>query len=180
MHCPRCGQQQAAETTRFCSRCGLPLDLVAEVVANNGSLPYLQSLLQKKQWFTRKTGFKLAAVWFIVWVLLLLPLSGAADAPDRVSGSLAILGFFGSFLISMVSWMFLPKEMRLNVAVPAYQPDQNQYLGAARQGALPPQQSIPVSAYAPPAPGSWRETNDLQPASVTDGTTRIFNESESK
>jgi hypothetical protein len=37
MFCPRCGQQ-AAEEVRFCSRCGLPLGAVAEVVEAGGEL----------------------------------------------------------------------------------------------------------------------------------------------
>ncbi|MBK7709004.1 MAG: zinc ribbon domain-containing protein [Acidobacteria bacterium] len=179
MHCPRCGQQQISEDTRFCSRCGMPLDLVAEVVANGGTLPQLGALNANTKWLSRKNGFKFSAIWFVVLVMILLPLAGVTGAPEEVAGSLAILGFFGSFLLILLSWMFLPKEMKLNVGVPAYQPDATsaQFLGGKRApNALPPQQSIPVSAYAPPAPGSWRDTNELQPTSVTEGTTKIFKE----
>lgn len=35
MFCPRCGQQCSTDV-RFCSRCGLPLDVIAEVTANHG------------------------------------------------------------------------------------------------------------------------------------------------
>ena len=35
MFCPRCGQQCVTDV-RFCSRCGLPLDVIAEVTANQG------------------------------------------------------------------------------------------------------------------------------------------------
>jgi hypothetical protein len=40
---------------------------------------------------------------------------------------------------------------------------------------LPPEQSIPASAYVPPANGNWRDTNDLMPTSVTETTTRLLN-----
>ena len=33
MYCPRCSQQQVSEETKFCSRCGLPLGLVSELLA---------------------------------------------------------------------------------------------------------------------------------------------------
>jgi hypothetical protein len=35
MFCPRCAQPCATDV-RFCSRCGLPLDVIAEVTANQG------------------------------------------------------------------------------------------------------------------------------------------------
>src|SRR5205814_6304510 len=38
MFCPRCGQQQASEEVRFCSRCGLRLDELAEFVEGGGRL----------------------------------------------------------------------------------------------------------------------------------------------
>lgn len=38
MYCPKCGQQQISKAVRFCSRCGLPLGIVRELVANEGTL----------------------------------------------------------------------------------------------------------------------------------------------
>src|SRR5215216_3242446 len=38
MHCPKCGQKQISDETRFCSRCGFLLTGVAEVVANGGMI----------------------------------------------------------------------------------------------------------------------------------------------
>src|SRR2546423_8465367 len=38
MFCPRCGQQQASEEVRFCSRCGLQLDALTEFVESGGRL----------------------------------------------------------------------------------------------------------------------------------------------
>lgn len=35
MFCPQCGHQQVTDETRFCSRCGLPLSLVTDLVANS-------------------------------------------------------------------------------------------------------------------------------------------------
>lgn len=155
------------------------LDLVAQVVANNGTLPQLNDLPARGRWFSRKTGFKLSAVWFVLVTMILLPLSGVANAPDEVTGSLAILGFFGTVLLLLISSLFLPKDSKLNVGIPVFQAEagQQSYLGGQRAaGSLPPQQSIPVNAYAPPAAGSWRDTNELQPTSVTESTTKFFKE----
>ena len=38
MYCPHCSQQQISEEMRFCARCGFPLAVVKELIANNGSL----------------------------------------------------------------------------------------------------------------------------------------------
>jgi hypothetical protein len=35
MFCPKCGQQQIADNTRFCSRCGLPIDGLAQWLAGD-------------------------------------------------------------------------------------------------------------------------------------------------
>ena len=37
MFCPDCGHQQTSDETRFCSRCGLPLDLVTDMMANSAA-----------------------------------------------------------------------------------------------------------------------------------------------
>lgn len=159
----------------------MPLDIVAQVVANNGSLPFLQELLSKEGWFTRKNGMKFSAIWFVLVVMILVPLAGISNAPDEVMGSLAVIGFFGAVLMFLISWMFLPAAPKGMNGFTAQQnaPMPAQFVGSQRpHGALPPQQSIPVDVYAAPRPGSWRETNDLQPHSVTEGTTKIFSDKE--
>jgi hypothetical protein len=36
--CPQCGHQQVSNETRFCSRCGLALGLVTDLLINSGNL----------------------------------------------------------------------------------------------------------------------------------------------
>ena len=36
MHCPKCGQQQASQDERFCSRSGFRLAFVSELLVNDG------------------------------------------------------------------------------------------------------------------------------------------------
>jgi hypothetical protein len=43
---------------------------------------------------------------------------------------------------------------------------------------LPPLRDIPASEYAAPGTGRWRDTNDLEPASVTENTTRLLEKEE--
>ena len=57
MHCPRCGQQQISDQTKFCSRCGFQLGLVGELLENGGFLPQLAELHKgKTPLFSRKNG----------------------------------------------------------------------------------------------------------------------------
>src|SRR4051812_43243252 len=112
MFCPRCSQEQVSEELRFCSRCGLPLGLISEVVAHEGFLPQLAALTEKKKFWTRQMGVKIGAAWLLIF-LCFAPLLGLADLDDA-AGASAIVGLLGGFLIMILSWMFLesaPKPM---------------------------------------------------------------------
>ena len=178
MHCPRCGQEQADNNIKFCSRCGLPLSLVADVVANGGTLPGLSELSAKTGWFTRANGLKFSLIWFVVIEMLLVPLVAITGGEEEVA-VLAILGFVGAVLIVIVSFMFFssaPKSLQAAAANSVNElgsmPMQNQ--------ALPPVQGEPAASYASPA-GTWKapDTGDLvRPPSVTEGTTKLLKKEE--
>ncbi|HEY2846721.1 MAG TPA: hypothetical protein VGI80_02825 [Pyrinomonadaceae bacterium] len=179
MHCPSCGQQQVSNETKFCNRCGLPLNVVAEVVRYGGYLPQLAELEAQKSktsLFNKKNGV-IASVFFMITFMMLLPaLFGVADL-DTAAGVSAIIGVFGGMMLLIASMVFLPSS-RKKYPMPFYGgvPPTPQGLNAPAQGhALPPQQSIPVSSYGPPQAGNWRDTNDLQP-SVTESTTRMLDD----
>lgn len=179
MHCPRCGQQQVSEEIKFCSRCGFPLGLVSEVLAHGGFLPQLADLHKTKSFWTKKNGVMFSVFWFIFFVLIMTPFWGILDV-DEMAGISAILGIFGGLMILIGSLVFLksskpPQPIQQNQAPNVFQTNP-QVQGAGQYQALPPQQSIPASNYAPPKAGSWRDTTDLvdQPNTVTDETTKMF------
>lgn len=177
MHCPSCGQQQVSNETKFCSRCGLPLGLVSEVLMHGGFLPQLAELNKKKSHFTKKNGVVFSIFWFIFFTCFLTAVLGIAGAPNEAIGILAVLGVFGAFMFMIASLIFLPSSLKTfpwsGSQVP---PPPNAYElgGPTVNAALPPQQSVPASFYAAPAAGHWRDTNDLQPTTVTDGTTKLL------
>jgi hypothetical protein len=179
MYCPTCGQQQVSNETKFCNRCGMPLNLVAEVVSYGGYLPQLAELdkVNETKW-TRKNGLIAAIFWFIILTPFQAALIGTIFGATPVQGFLAVLGVFGALLIALASMIFLPGAKRRYLPTgPATIP--NAQIPGANQAALPPQQSIPVSSYGPPQAGNWRDTNDLQP-SVTEGTTRMLDDEEQR
>jgi len=113
-------------------------------------------------------------------VPLLTSIFGGVLDIDVLGGICALIGCFGALLIFIYALGFMKRPTRYFDPRQFYQPGSgapaNQSLGGPAQGhALPPQQSIPASAYASPQPGNWRDTNDLQP-SVTESTTRLLDE----
>lgn len=183
MHCPSCGQQQVSAEIKFCSRCGFPLGLVSEILAHGGFLPQLADLHKTKTWFTKKNGVVFSFFWFMFFLLIMAPFWGILGV-EKMAGISAITGIFGGLMWLIGSLVLLKSSKEPQFFQPSSNPlqmnqmpisqQQNLY-GANQYQALPPQQSIPISAYAPPKPGSWRETNDLvQPGTVTDETTRML------
>lgn len=183
MFCPRCSQEQVSEQTRFCSRCGFPLTVVSEVLANGGSLPQLAALQEKKKFLTRNTGLKISLVWFLVATFILTPLLAIADA-DELVAVVAVLGFMGGLLMMLFSFLFLENEPKYAADLAAFsgQTTQTNLYGknAADRNVLPPPQAQPASAFVPPI-NSWKapDTGELAgPGSVTENTTKLLSKDE--
>jgi hypothetical protein len=179
MHCPRCGQQQVSEDTRFCSRCGFPLGLVSEILAHGGVLPQLADLHKKKKKFwTRKNGMKVGLAWFLVLAFLITPIAGAAIEEEALV--IAAFGFITGLLMMIFSWMFLESEPKFSQFESPYQTANYLNGNAAQQNALPPQQSQPAQDFVSPAAGAWKapNTSELAPHSVTDSTTKLLQREE--
>lgn len=191
MHCPRCGQQQVSEDTRFCSRCGFPLALVSEILLNGGTLPQLIQAQNagNQKLLTRSNGLKFGLAWFLVGTFLLTPLAAITDI-DELAAAFAVFGFIGGVLIMILSLLFLEKTPKTFPSAAGNIYQTNNYLSgapapAAPQNALPPQQTYPAQQdFVPPvgAAGNWKapDTGELtgRPHSVTEGTTKLLNKDE--
>ncbi len=182
MHCPRCGQQQLSEETRFCSRCGFQLGLVAELLQYDGWLPQLDALQQtngKTRFFTKKNGVLLGIFWFIFVGMFLTSIAGILDLGD-LPGVTAVVGFFGGLMILLGSLFVLPSSKGSTAArdLAGIRPLRPAGLTERERGSLPPVQSIPAGEYTAPR-GDWRAPNTgefRQPGSVTDNTTKLLHE----
>lgn len=183
MYCPRCGQQQISNETKFCSRCGFQMGLVSELIANNGFLPQLQALYnQKPSFFSKKNGVIFTTIWFIFWVMMVPAFFGIANE-DEAAGVSAVFGFFTSLMLLIFSLGVLkssPKKIKVPVIeVPNMQP-QTLY-GPPLHQALPPQQTPSAQSYTAPQ-GAWRtpDTGELTkvPGSVTETTTKLLKRDE--
>ena len=177
MFCPRCGQEQASENIRFCSRCGFLLDTIAEVLANGGVLPQLLELQEKQPLLTRRNGILFSVFWFIFFTLIMTSVGGILHL-DEVAGLSAIIGVFGSIMILIASLTVL-KKPRKGFSEQTLQ-YQQQRISGNLNNALPPQQSYPAESYVAPAT-NWKapNTDDLvRPPSVTEETTKLLKKDE--
>ncbi len=162
MFCPRCGQKPASPVVRFCASCGLRLDSVAHLIANDGFLPAPSTedpaipTLKKRE---MRRGAKLLFSSFI-----LLPLFAALCAiPDNPVPLLVPITLF----IAGICWLLYarwfcddkvptPKKALSTEAYP-----QPVY--------FPPTQAHPVSQLPPPPV----KTAEIElPHSVIEHTTR--------
>lgn len=177
MHCPRCGQQQVSEETKFCSRCGFPLGLVSEILAHGGFLPQLAELYKSKKIITRRNGLIFSLFWFLILTVILTPLIAIIGGPEELVAIIALLGSVGGVLLLLASFLILKKEPTV------YEKNNHELAGASPRHlpgtpptALPAGQSQPAQSYVPPA-NSWKAspTGGLaRPGSVTEGTTRLL------
>ena len=183
MFCPRCGQQQISNETKFCSRCGFQMGLIPDLLANNGSFPQLAELYQQKQsWFTRKNGVIFSLLWFVTWVMMIPAFFGIAGEEDA-AGVSAVFGVFTTLMLLIFSLGFLKKSQK-TISIPALEAHQMQatalYGTPANQQALPPSQAQPAQSYTAPQ-GGWRtpDTGEFAtPGSVTDSTTKLLTKDE--
>jgi len=182
MYCPRCGQQQATDSMRFCSRCGFPMEGAMHLLAHGGLIPQYQQNVESKGPSPRKRGVKQGALLMLIGAILVPILAVMAGfAPGRLEN---VFGFFCA-LAAIICFLGGPLRML--------------FAGIFEEGAPQPRYMTPVS-YSPPmvaaqqarvslppaqvnqAP-SWRQPHTaeiLQPPSVTDNTTRLLDKKESE
>jgi hypothetical protein len=187
MHCPSCGQKHVSSTehlrplpgwrdeVKFCSRCGFPMELVAELLDHGGFLPKLAELDQIKAIFTRKKGVVFSIFWMILLMMLVPAIIAIGNGPGEAQAISALIGLFGGLVIMIGSIALLPSsEQPALLSAHPMPPRLTAAYGlrGAQHQALPPQRSVPVSAHAPPQAGMWRDTNDLEPSNLSERTTR--------
>jgi hypothetical protein len=175
MFCPKCGQQQLSEETKFCSRCGFLLTAVWDLVSNNGlsnqnfATPESRAISPRKEGLRR--GGKLMMIGLIIIPLLII-ISELFNLNPALVIAVSILTFWGGILRMIYARLFesdYPNEINVERKTLSFA---KKMLGK-KTNALPPQ-SISVSSYAPPAVSNWRDTNDLPQPSVIDNTTKLL------
>lgn len=185
MFCPHCSQQQVSAEVRFCSRCGFPLEGVAQLLANGGVLPSAAAATELGPRSPRANGVRQGALMWLIGILvlpfLILLVEELRVLPEAVAMMGAMLFFLGGFVRMVYALFFEDGPLRRQKIAPlasnasARLPQQ---FGAGWQqprdaSALPPAQSVPANAYVPPR-ADTAEIARERPPSVTENTTRLL------
>jgi hypothetical protein len=174
MHCPRCGQQQATDSMRFCSRCGLPMEGTLHVLAHGGMLPVLPPEGEKER-SPRAKGVMQGSILFLFGIIIVPILAIMASfAPGRLDN---VFGFFAA-VSAIICFVGGPLRMLFAAIFEQGAPKYPQFsqtsfpppaIPPARVSALPPAAVNPASQWRRP------DTAEIQPpGSVTDSTTRLL------
>jgi hypothetical protein len=181
MFCPRCGEERVSTETSFCSRCGFLLAGTLELLMTGGVNPSLPPVIHDKRSSPRNRGVK-QGLFILLLTFLIVPLvailSAALDIEPWAVAISAILLFVGGSLRMAYAWMFESGFSSSTVEGP-YSTGSPSFLNRQPNvPALPPQHDFPVSSYIAPATGNWRDTSDLEPKTVTEGTTKLLEKEE--
>lgn len=181
MFCPQCGQERISVETNYCSRCGFLLTAVGDLIQTGGQNPYAVVNPKAGTQSPRKRGLKQGLFLFLL-TFLVAPLMGmislALNIEPFLVGIAVIVCFVGGLLRMVYALMFEEAAPAGASSDKFLDAAQHHLKRAAGMQALPPQQSFPVTDYNAPKTGNWRDTNDLQPASVVEGTTKLLEKDE--
>lgn len=170
MYCPQCSQEQTAEEMRFCSRCGFPLTIVSQLVANGGALAGFDTE-GKRQLTPREKGVRWGALLMIISAVLFpIVLLFAAMKHDAI---VLLLPVFLVFMVGMARLLYA-KLLQTNTPIKKEIPSAGQRMAQqfGHRLGLPANQSVPVSAWRQPI-----DTSEMaQPPSVTDNTTKLLSD----
>jgi endogenous inhibitor of DNA gyrase (YacG/DUF329 family) len=172
MYCPNCGQQQISDEMRFCSRCGLALTGLAEWVAGDSVLVKRADPAETSTITPRRKNLRRAAkLMFFSGVLLPICLAMSIAVDD---GGPMFIPFF-VFFVSLV-WMLYARLFSDNTPQLIYQAPQTTVLPQTpARGSLPAANTTNTHNVG----RQQVRTNELaQPPSVTENTTRFFNNEE--
>jgi hypothetical protein len=181
MYCPHCGQQQASDEMRFCSRCGFPLGVIAQVLAQGGVLLTQDAQSQEQRMSPRQRGVRQGAMlmlstFLIVPLIVFAILLTGFDRLIPLIPLAAVVCVVGGFIRIAYALMFeaaAPLSYAPVASTLPAMPFASAQLNTPMRGtALPPaqQQVMPVT--------DWRrrpETSEIvQPPSVTENTTKLL------
>lgn len=167
MYCPKCGQQQVTDTTRFCSRCGLPIHGLSEWVERDGISLVRDDEAQPRSSRKRvcmKRGAKLLFVSLILTPLF-FALSFVADSPGPLFVPLTFFLAGLSFMLYTLIFGDESPRVRTSPARPAT------FRSGFSTAALGPGKNDWVNSLG----GRPVSTSELaQPSSVTEHTTKLL------
>ena len=113
MYCPRCSQKQISKELKFCSKCGLPLEFISEVVETGQEPTKIEKTDEKKEFFTRRKGILFSVIWFVFWLFLVFPLIVIViDGEDAVEIIIVLSSFVFTVGLANISFFNIQKAKK--------------------------------------------------------------------
>src|SRR5437773_1928823 len=127
MFCPRCGQQQATDSMRFCARCGFALEGSMVVLAHGGMLPHYEPAPGEKDPSPRRKGVKQGALMLLLGAILtpglgILYSFTDVTALEVLCALSAVVFFIGGPLRMLFAALFEEGAPTYKFAQPSYAP----------------------------------------------------------
>ena len=175
MFCPRCGQKRTSHATSFCSRCGFLLTGVSDLLQTGG----IQSKDEGES--DRSRGVRIG-IFMLLLLIVVAPILGILSVfifripPWPMGIAIFLMGGGGILRIAYALMFESNSKTRLPRESKSDEPndDPRTLETATAAGSLPPQMESPASTYSPPTAGKWLDTNELEPARVTEHTTKLL------
>lgn len=176
MFCPQCGQQQASDAARFCSRCGFRLEAVSGLLSTGGAPLAFPAQAAPAAESPKRKGVRLGGKLMLLGIFI-ASLMGMLHELVGTPEELPIIGaivFLAGLMRLIYALLFEDGPYRRQgqpqqVYVPPSQFSPPPYEASA----LPPQQGVPARGYAAPR----ADTGEIvYRPSVTEGTTRLLDD----
>lgn len=180
MYCPNCSQQQVDEV-RFCSRCGFQLGVVKALLADDSNAAAIPEIKPSaKLLSSRQRDILFGATFMFIAAAAIVLLSWVMPKDPIIFPLLVVWIAFTLFVLffnplmraayKLFSEESAPTPIKDVISSPAAS-RQVRKVSPASQVALPPTQSVPVTAM-----GTQRvQTAEIvQPPSVTEHTTNLL------
>jgi len=179
MYCPRCGQGQANEQIRFCSRCGFLMEGIGRFIREGGLPPELLDPSIENAVSPKKQGLKQGGIMMLS-SLIVVPVLGIMTAMLNLEGFLpgvaAIVLFWGGLLRMIYALIFQPGRPIAREKAGFVDSLKQNFVGPPKdQQVLPTAYQEPAQADFQPASMNWRETADLEGVPREENATRPFN-----
>jgi hypothetical protein len=148
-----------------------------ELLMTGGVNPNLPAASPSKGQSPRSRGMRQGLFIFLL-TFLIVPIIAIITIAIRAQPFAVVIASIllavGGLLRMAYAWMFEAASPS-GVAVAAATASEQFFAErAAGLRNLPPQQTEAVPPYMSPGIGRWQDTNELEPASVTEGTTRLL------
>lgn len=176
MYCPRCSHEQKSKELKFCSKCGLPLEFISEVVETGQEPNKKDKTIEKKEFFTRRRGILFSILWFLFWLILVFPIIAIVLDGEEAGEVFVVLSSF-SLIVGLVILVLAIFKKPKEVDKTEWEfNEQSKFETTPNAKALNSKEESASDYISPNTKISSYETNDLvEVGSITEETTKSLN-----